>query len=96
MEEVVRILGPMTVNFHIKDFSIRRVSHMMGFIIEGTPAGKGMLPVEKIVDILDKYQKCQSAILELWTPPEQEIEKTIQKEEKWTLESVQYLKPFFD
>jgi sugar phosphate isomerase/epimerase len=95
LEEVVRILGPMTVNFHIKDFSIRRVSHLMGFIIEGTPAGKGMLPVEQIVEILDKYQKCESAILELWTPPESNMEDTIQKEEKWALDSVQYLKPFF-
>jgi len=91
-EEVSRILLPYTINLHIKDFTIRRVSHKMGIIIEGSQAGKGMLNIKDLVDGLNKFNLCQSAILELWTPPEKEVEDTIKKEERWALESIDYLK----
>jgi sugar phosphate isomerase/epimerase len=91
-EEVSRILLPYTINLHIKDFTIRRVSHKMGIIIEGSPAGKGMLDIRATVESLKNLNRCRSAILELWTPPEKEIEDTIMKEEKWADESIDYLK----
>jgi sugar phosphate isomerase/epimerase len=91
-EEVSRILLPYTINLHIKDFTIRRVSHKMGIIIEGAPAGKGMLNIEELVGKLSSTGKCNSGILELWTPPESNIEKTILKENNWAEESIKYLK----
>jgi sugar phosphate isomerase/epimerase len=91
-EEVSRILLPYTINLHIKDFTIRRVSHKMGIIIEGSPAGKGMLSIKDTVESLKNLNRCRSAILELWTPPEKDIEDTIMKEEKWADESIDYLK----
>lgn len=91
-EEVSRILLPYTINLHIKDFTIRRVSHKMGIITEGAPAGKGMLNISELVNRLNLTGTCQSAILELWTPPEKEIGETIFKEENWANESIQYLK----
>jgi sugar phosphate isomerase/epimerase len=91
-EEVSKILLPYTINLHIKDFTIRRVSHKMGIIIEGVPAGKGMLNIRDLVNKLYFTNFCQSAILELWTPPEKEIGDTILKEEKWANESIEYLK----
>ena len=90
-EEVSRILIPYTINFHVKDFSIRRISHKMGIIIEGTPAGKGMLNIKEIIEKLEEQGLCESAILELWTPPENNIESTINKENKWAQESIGYL-----
>lgn len=91
-EEVSRILLPYTINLHIKDFTIRRVSHKMGIVIEGTPAGSGMLNIRELVNKLYFTNSCQSAILELWTPPEKEIDDTIVKEERWANESIEYLK----
>jgi sugar phosphate isomerase/epimerase len=91
-EEVSKILLPYTINLHIKDFTIRRVPHKMGIIIEGAPAGQGMLNIEELIDKLRFTSSCQSAILELWTPPEPAIEDTLKKEEKWALESIDYLK----
>lgn len=90
--EVAKILLPYTINFHVKDFTIRRVSHKMGIIIEGSPAGKGRLNIEEVVDKLSETGRCQSAILELWTPPENDIENTIIKENYWAQESIEYLK----
>lgn len=94
-ETVSEILLPYTINLHLKDFSIRRVSHKMGLIIEGTPAGKGMLNIKELVDKLSVKNSCNSAILELWTPPEARIEDTVRKEEQWADESIIFLKEIF-
>ena len=91
-ETVSEILLPYTVNVHIKDFTIYRVSHKMGFIIEGRPAGQGMLNISQTIEKLSGMNQCNSAILELWTPPELKIEDTILKEDKWATESIQFLK----
>jgi sugar phosphate isomerase/epimerase len=94
-ETVSEILIPYTINLHIKDFTIFRVSHKMGLVIEGRPAGQGMLNIPGLVSTLSETGRCQSAILELWTPPEPEIEDTILKEERWASESINYLKHIF-
>jgi sugar phosphate isomerase/epimerase len=91
-ETVAEILIPYTINLHIKDFTIFRIPHKMGFVIEGRPAGKGMLNIPDLIRRTSQTRLCQSAILELWTPPEQEIEATIIKEAKWADESINYLK----
>lgn len=91
-ETVSEILIPHTINLHIKDFTINRVSHKMGLVIEGRPAGKGILNIPDLVNRVSETGRCKSAILELWTPPEPVIEQTIHKEEKWAQESINYLK----
>jgi sugar phosphate isomerase/epimerase len=91
-ETVSEILLPYTINLHIKDFTIRRVPHKMGLVIEGTPAGRGMLNIKELIHKLDATKRCRSAILELWTPPGDSVEETIKKEEKWAEESIKYLK----
>jgi len=90
LETVISRLAPLTVNLHVKEFSVDRVYHQMGFIIEGKPLGKGMLPVKELISKVST--RCQSAILEQWTPPEPTIQETIIKEKNWALESISYLK----
>ncbi|MFN4147545.1 MAG: sugar phosphate isomerase/epimerase family protein [Runella sp.] len=92
LEWVTQILAPYTVNLHIKDFTIRRLPHLMGFVVEGRPAGQGMLRLEWLLEQLLPYRRCQSAILELWTVPETDPILTRQKEEEWAIQSVNYLK----
>jgi len=91
-ETVADILIPYTINLHIKDFTIFRVSHKMGLVVEGRPAGKGMLNIPDLIKRTSLTGLCQSAILELWTPPETELSATILKEDKWAEESIKYLK----
>ncbi len=91
-ETVSEILLPYTINLHVKDFTIKRANHKMGIIIEGTPAGKGMLNITDLIEKAGTGNKCSSAVLELWTPPENNIESTIQKEERWADESIDYLR----
>jgi hypothetical protein len=89
---VMENLAPFTVNLHVKDFSVKRVSHMMGFVIEGTPAGKGFLNLPLLMEVLRSYGRCRSAILELWTPPAANLLETISREEAWAGESIVYMK----
>lgn len=90
IETVVQLLGPLTVNLHIKEFTIKRIYHKMGFHIEGLPVGEGMLNVPWLIEQLS--QRCQSSILEQWIPPEENIEDTILKEHVWARKNVTYLK----
>ena len=95
VREVTEILAPYTLNLHIKDFTVRRVSHMMGFVVEGTPAGQGMLDIPWLLEQVRARDRCRSAIIELWTPPESTPEKTVETEARWAEESLRYLKPLF-
>ncbi|MBG0858513.1 MAG: sugar phosphate isomerase/epimerase [Bacteroidales bacterium] len=91
-ETVSEILLPYTINLHIKDFTIFRVSHKMGLVIEGRPAGQGFLNIPELAEKAESSGLCNSAVLELWTPPEPSLEDTIAKESAWAAESINYLK----
>ena len=49
LETVIEKLAPLTVNLHVKEFLVKRISHQMGFVIEGCPLGEGMLPLEALL-----------------------------------------------
>jgi len=92
---VVADLAPLTVNLHIKDFRIARLPHLMGFTVEGRPAGTGSLDVRWLLDQLAPFKRCETAVLELWTPPEADLERTVVKEEAWAAQSLDFLEPLF-
>jgi 3-oxoisoapionate decarboxylase len=89
---VVGALAPLTVSLHIKDFTLARLPHQMGFLIEGCPAGQGRLDLPWLLKALSEAGRAPDAVLELWTPPEAEVEQTIAKEARWAEESVAYLR----
>jgi sugar phosphate isomerase/epimerase len=91
-DSVFETLAPYTINLHLKDYIIRRKSHLMGFDIYGTPAGQGMMPIKKVLESLKVYGKTESIILELWPPPEETMQDTMEKEKQWVDESITYLK----
>jgi 3-oxoisoapionate decarboxylase len=90
---VASTLGPWTVNVHVKDIVIARVPHLMGFTVEGRPAGAGQLDLPGLLGSLAAHGRDFSAILELWTPPEPDLEQTIDKEQRWVEESIRFLAP---
>ncbi len=92
---VVAELAPWTVNLHIKDFQIVRLPHLMGFQVEGRPAGGGLLDIPWLLAELGRHGRCETAVLELWTPPEPTLEDTIAKEEDWAGQSMAHLRPLF-
>jgi sugar phosphate isomerase/epimerase len=91
-EVVVATLAPWTVSLHVKDFTIRRVEHQMGFVIEGRPAGEGRLNVPWLLAQLQAAGRRPNAILELWPSREPTLEATIAKEHEWVARSLAYLR----
>ena len=94
LEFVAGILAPYTINLHIKDFIVQRLPHKMGFTVTGTEAGKGMTNLPLLLDLLTPYNRCTSAVLEQWTPPENSIQETVVKENNWAHAGIRYLKTF--
>jgi 3-oxoisoapionate decarboxylase len=92
LEAVAKSLAPLTVNLHVKDFWIERLPHMMGFTVTGRAAGQGMLKIPWLLELVRKQGRCETVILELWTPPEPDLAVTIAKEAEWARQSVDYLK----
>ncbi|HYF83886.1 MAG TPA: TIM barrel protein [Clostridia bacterium] len=87
---VIDKLSPYVGNIHLKDFTIERVGHQMGFSIVGTAAGQGMLDCSKVIELA--VEKDVNIVLELWTPYTNSIEETIEKEENWAHQSIEYIK----
>ena len=88
---VIALLGPHTVNLHIKDFGIERLPHNMGFMVEGRIAGGGMLDIPSLLREIKGFDKCRTVILEQWVIPENKLEDTVIKEALWAKKSFQYL-----
>jgi sugar phosphate isomerase/epimerase len=95
LQTVLGALARLTVNLHIKDFHIERVPHLMGFSVSGRPAGSGFLDLPALLKQLAPFGRCHTAVLELWTPPESDIERTISKESAWAVQSLEYLRALF-
>ena len=87
-QEVLCNLGKLTVNFHCKDYTIHRKSSNLGFDVEGTPTGEGMLDVPRCRKYLQDDMSC---VVELWTPWQNDPDITAQVEADWAERSVHYL-----
>jgi sugar phosphate isomerase/epimerase len=93
-KEVTRALAPHTVCVHYKDFTIRRAWHMMGFICEGVPSGKGMVETRWLLEALQVSRHDFNVIIELWPPEQATIDETASLERAWAAESTLYLRQF--
>ena len=90
--QVSETLARWTCCLHVKDFAVRREWHMMGFRVEGRPAGQGQLNVPRLLDLLQSAGARCNAIVELWPPEQATLRETIALEQRWAEESVNYLR----
>lgn len=93
-KEVTRYLAPYTMCLHYKDFTIRRAWHMMGFIVEGAPAGQGMVDTDWLLQELKASPYDFNVLVELWPPEQETIAATVALEQAWALESLAYLRRY--
>jgi 3-oxoisoapionate decarboxylase len=87
-------LAPWTVNLHIKDVAVMRAHHNLGFIVEGRPAGQGVIDIPWLLDLLRANGRDPNAIIELWPPAAPDLERTIAREREWAEQSVAYMRQF--
>jgi sugar phosphate isomerase/epimerase len=91
-EVVTEVLGELIFCLHVKDFTIRRVSHNMGFVIEGCAAGQGRLNIPWLLKRLKRCSNPFNAILETWVTPGNSLEETVARERAWADEGIRYLR----
>jgi sugar phosphate isomerase/epimerase len=92
LETVIRRLAPWVVNVHVKDFRAERLAHKKGFLIQGCPAGQGLLDMASILTELRRHGRNPNVILESWVPPEPTVTGTVAKEAEWARVSIEYLR----
>lgn len=86
-KDVLDALLPYVRCLHLKDFSIHRLRHGMGFCVEGTPVGEGLLAYEALFETVLKQNPRASVVIELWTPWQGDIEQTARLERDWLEQS---------
>jgi sugar phosphate isomerase/epimerase len=91
---VTEIMAPHTKCLHFKDFAIRRAWHMMGFILEGTPAGQGQIEAGWLFEALKASPYDFNVIVELWPPEQPDLEDTIALEQAWAEQSIPFLRQY--
>ena len=91
---VTEILAPYTICLHHKEFIVQRVWYMMGFTVEGRPAGTGQVDTPWLLRTLDAAGAQYNVILEVWPPEQPTIEACIDLEDQWVRESIPYLRQF--
>jgi sugar phosphate isomerase/epimerase len=96
LEYIAEILAPVTVNLHVKDVAIRRLPHLMGFVIQGCPLGEGCLPIHRLLDQLRDFGYQGSVILEAWHPPEPDEPSTVAGELASAERSISTLKQWLE
>ena len=93
-KEVTRTLAPYTMCLHLKDFAVKRVWSMMGFMVEGTPSGKGQVDIPWLMDTLKASKYDFNVIIELWPPEQSTLEETIALEQAWAVQSVSAMRAY--
>ena len=91
-ETVVEALAPYTACLHVKDFTVERPSHQLGFLVQGCAAGSGRLNVPWLLEALRVSPHPFNAILETWVTPSGSLAETMARERRWADEGVAYLR----
>lgn len=91
---VAEILAPYTICLHHKEFIVQRVWTMMGFNVEGRPAGTGQVDTPWLLDTLNSAGAQYNVILEVWPPELPTTEESVALEDRWVRMSIPYLRQF--
>lgn len=93
IDTVLARVADFVVNLHVKDFSVSRLPHNKGFVVEGAPAGQGLLDIPAIIKYLQRCGRDFNVILEQWPSAEETPEQSVEKEKRWAEESLEFLRP---
>ncbi len=93
IDSVLDNLARYAVSFHAKDYTIKRRSGEMGFVITGACAGTGHLDIPGIMTRIRKEtNRDLSVILESWMESLPGTEETIRQEYEWAISGLAYLR----
>lgn len=93
-EQYVSDLGTRICCVHIKDVAATRLPSTNGFVIEGVPAGCGIVNIPGILADISRRACNYTVILEQWPPEKETLEETVEAETLSAEQGIRYLKLF--
>jgi sugar phosphate isomerase/epimerase len=89
--DVIDRCAPYVANIHVKDFAFTRRGGWVGFTLEGTPLGTGLLDYIHILESVKPAERGINQIIEHWLPFGETIEDTIAVENTWNTHNLRVL-----
>ncbi len=81
--DVIDRCAPYVKNLHIKDFAFTRRGGWVGFTLEGTELGQGLLPYDYLIKKVRPAERGIHRIIEHWLTWQDTLEQTIETEDRW-------------
>ena len=94
LKHVAEVLAPFTVCLHMKEFVVERAWSMMGFTVEGRPAGQGQVDIPWLMETVKVSRFPFNVVLEAWPPEQESLQQTIELEHVWAVESVRHMRQY--
>jgi sugar phosphate isomerase/epimerase len=90
--DVIDRCAPHVVNLHIKDFAFTRRGGWVGFTLEGTELGKGLLDYDYLMKKVNPEPRGINRIIEHWLTWQGNFEETSRIETLWNNNNLAYLR----
>ncbi|MBR0161941.1 MAG: TIM barrel protein [Oscillospiraceae bacterium] len=90
-EQYVMELGTRICCVHIKDVAARRLPSTFGFVVEGVPAGCGIVDIPGLLAKTERAAKNYTVILEQWPPELETLTETLAQEARWVEQGIRCL-----
>jgi len=90
---ITEVFLPYIGEVHVKEFTIKRMEHKLGFEIFGVPIGEGRINIDWLLKtLIDNGKKDVHLIIEQWTPFTRTLNATLRLEHQWAVKNVEFLK----
>jgi sugar phosphate isomerase/epimerase len=90
--DVIDRCAPYVANLHVKDFAFTRRGGWVGFTLEGTELGKGLLDYDYLMRKVDPESRGINRIIEHWLTWQGNFEETRRIENLWNANNLAYMK----
>ena len=89
--EVIDHCSPYVKDIHVKDFVFTRRGGWVGFTLEGSKLGEGLLDLDYMLDAVNPLQRGINLVIEHWLTWRDDISETTRVEDEWTWHNLTYL-----
>ena len=90
--DVITRCAPYVKNMHIKDFAFTRRGGWVGFTLEGTELGQGLLPYEFLIKKIRPAARGINRVIEHWLTWQDTLEQTIAIENRWNEKNLEHIR----
>lgn len=90
--DVINRCAPYVVNLHVKDFAFTRRGGWVGFTLEGTELGAGLLDYDHLMKTVNPESRGINRVIEHWLTWQGTFEETQRMENLWNANNLAYMR----